>query len=47
MRQDEAEALLGEWARRYEGAFPAEAAGASYFLTGAGPAALDLSRAEG
>lgn len=40
VREDAAGALLGEWARRYGAAFPAEAAEARFFCSRPGPAAL-------
>jgi len=39
---DRAGQFPDEWARRYAEAFPAAAADASFFLTGAGPAAIEL-----
>ena len=42
VRRDEAERFLAEWAARYRGAFPLPAAGAAFFLSGAGPAAVEL-----
>jgi galactokinase len=42
VRRNEAERFLEEWAARYRGAFPLPAARAAFFLSGAGPAAMEL-----
>jgi len=42
IRRDEAERFLAGWAARYRGAFPLPAGRAAFFLSGAGPAAMEL-----
>jgi len=42
IRRDEAERFLADWSVRYRGAFPLSAARAAFFLSGAGPAAIEL-----
>ena len=43
VRRDEAERFLAAWSARYREAFPSRAASASFFLSGAGPAAIELA----
>ena len=43
VRCDEAERFLVDWSAQYRGAFPLPAACASFFLSGAGPAAIELA----
>jgi galactokinase len=42
VRRDDAERFLTDWAVRYMEAFPRSAARAAFFLSGAGPAAVEL-----
>ena len=43
VRRDEAGRFLAPWAARYRAAFPLRAAGAAFFISGAGPAAIELA----
>jgi galactokinase len=43
VRRDEAGRFLAPWAARYRAAFPLRAAGAAFFVSGAGPAAIELA----